>query len=438
MGMPLALLSISIKMFSLICDCLSLTLPDAVLVKQVTAAFAGTTTNFGLGNADFSVYDMDGTTEAITTGTVLLNVWMHVIGKMERAIDDCNNGCDVGACNNDGAFAWDEAVAFYFGSVPKSTGEGGYLLYSLAQKFGELFGTCLNVGSFSCELAYVNSEILEMFKTGKQDLMMGNCEVARNNVKAITELLTVPLIQGTLRYAYIMGKLDTKTDRVQAQGAVYAAAVLPLIHYCSPQHALIIYDNMRVGNEGQVDFEAVKATFEQSYECLGITCDHIGGLVDVVNGGFLEKAEPCCHVRLESPTGTATARTSGLGFCSSVSQNGHSTVSQNGDSTVSQNGDSTVSQNGAPTGTPPSGAPPGNSQAVSSASSNSATSARSSHVISLGEGIIIGLCAGILAMLIFVAILGTINAIKIHRELSGLNATVRRLALQGEDHTKDT
>ena len=41
---------------------------------------------------------------------------------------------DLQSCNDDPVHAWDEAVAFYTGSIPKSTRTGGVLLYSLAQK----------------------------------------------------------------------------------------------------------------------------------------------------------------------------------------------------------------------------------------------------------------------------------------------------------------
>ena len=71
---------------------------------------------------------------------------MYVIREMEDAVDDCNNDCPIDACNDDQVNSWDEAVAFYTGSVPKATGDGGYLLYTLAQSLCRSFGTCLTQG----------------------------------------------------------------------------------------------------------------------------------------------------------------------------------------------------------------------------------------------------------------------------------------------------
>lgn len=43
------------------------------------------------------------------------------------------------------------------------------------------------------------AEIFRNFIAGKQNLQLGNCGIVEKNVARITQLMAVPLIQGTLR-----------------------------------------------------------------------------------------------------------------------------------------------------------------------------------------------------------------------------------------------
>ena len=221
-----------------------------------------------------------------------MNVHMYVIRKLEYAVDQCSGECDIAECNDDAVHSWDEAVAYYTGSIPKTTGKDGTLLYTLAQRRCLNFGTCMREGD-DAGMAYANSEIFTQFRTGKMNLMLGNCKDLRMQVDIISQNMAVPLIQGVFRYAHIMDKQLTKTEKAQGEGAAFAASVLPLVYDCSTADAAIIYDNMRVGNQGMADFVLVKQTFERNYDCLGITCEDMGGLIDDVYGGYWEDADPC-------------------------------------------------------------------------------------------------------------------------------------------------
>lgn len=90
--------------------------------QWVSAAFDARATNFARGNADFSMYTKTGLTEAIKKGTVFMSVWMYTIRELEDAIDDCQSDCDPATtCNDDPVHAWDEAAAFYTGSLEVRT-----------------------------------------------------------------------------------------------------------------------------------------------------------------------------------------------------------------------------------------------------------------------------------------------------------------------------
>merc|ERR1719424_970573 len=100
--------------------------------------------------------------------------------------------------------------------------------------------------------------------------------------------MTVPLVQGTLRYAWKVGKtggkpnkLSDQTAKNAAEGSTFAAAVLPLVHACDAAAAKVVSDNMKFGAAVYDKTSgAVTAALEKTYSCLGITCAHVGGLLN--------------------------------------------------------------------------------------------------------------------------------------------------------------
>ena len=137
-----------------------------------------------------------------------------------------------------------------------------------------------------------------MFPQGRDLLHEGRCSEVRAVVDQIVSIMTVPLVQGTLRYAWKTGQIggvDNKpsdqTAKNSAEGSTFAAAVLPLVHACDADAAKIVSDNMKFGaavydkttgafvSGMKPDTAAVKAALESTYTCLGITCAHVGGLL---------------------------------------------------------------------------------------------------------------------------------------------------------------
>merc|ERR1712137_1153757 len=114
--------------------------------------------------------------------------------------------------------------------------------------------------------------------------------------------MAVPLIQGTLRYAYKVDILQG-VEKEKAEGAVFAAAVLPRVHACSPEDAETIYNNMKVG-ASSTSFSAVKTAFENNYECMNIDCATVGGLYNDASGEYYPEAGVCM---IEYPMKTPTA-----------------------------------------------------------------------------------------------------------------------------------
>jgi hypothetical protein len=121
------------------------------------------------------------------------------------------------------------------------------------------------------------------------------------NANNITQFMSVPLIQATLNAAYVLNKGTGSSDVTKAIGATMAASVLPLVHSCSDADTTVIYNNMRADRGEPPDFASVKAAFERNYNCMKITCDHVGGLVNAGSNGYLEGAQPC-GVKIDTTT----------------------------------------------------------------------------------------------------------------------------------------
>lgn len=259
--------------------------------KWVTAAFDGGIAEFSgkASNVDFAQYGLIGRGECAKKGTAYMNNYMYVIREFEDAIDDCKLKCDT--CNKDRVNAWDEGVAFYTGSLegPDVTGASGKLLHGLADKRCANYVTCGVDGDKAEGNAQVNFDLFTMFNSGQKQLVDGDCAAAEITKDKIVQKMAIPLVQGTLRYAYKVDKLEGK-EKEKGEGAVFAAAVLPIVNACSEADAATIAKSMNVGASSTV-YADVKKAFENNYECMGISCDDIGQLTNA--GVVFEGAEKC-------------------------------------------------------------------------------------------------------------------------------------------------
>jgi hypothetical protein len=223
-----------------------------------------------------------------------MDVAMYVLRELEDAVDGCEKGCgpeEAGECDDDPVGSVDEAVAFYTGSLEAS--DEGQFFYTLAEKRCENFRTCgeKQDSKKKEDGAHVNMEIMKEFAAAKVAIEGNQCELAFKAKDRIAQLMTIPLIQGTLRYAW---KTSKGGDQVQeAEGVAFAASVLPWINKCNPTSATTIAENMKIGQDGTADFGAVKNAFEATYSCLGITCADVGGVLVEGADTYETGAEPC-------------------------------------------------------------------------------------------------------------------------------------------------
>lgn len=233
---------------------------------------------------------------AVQIATKFMNIWMYTIRMMESALDACEVPCNDDSCRDTAVHAWDQAVAFHAGSLQ----DEGILLYSFADVMCRAFHSCGSDGSMRVGTSYANNKAMQHFKLGQSHLLERRCRKARVSKEEIVKAMTIPLIQATLFTAYAEGggddelsSGDTATKKVRA--ASFGATVLPIVHHCNENDAIVIYDNLGIASgddiHKKINFIAVKEAFERNYHCMGITCEGVGGIWE--NGEYAANTAPC-------------------------------------------------------------------------------------------------------------------------------------------------
>lgn len=209
---------------------------------------------------------------------------------MEESIKICKTQCPKEGCSDKAITAVDAAAAFYLGSLEDGSGKGK-LMHSVADLECKHFKTCGIKSDSTKGTAKANIEVLSEFQALQSNLTVRACPEARTHKDQIMKWMKVPLIQGTMRYAYMRSK-TIATDVDIALGAAYAASIVPLVAACSFNDAEIINNNMEMTAKS-ADFTMVKDAFERHYACLGVMCSEIGGYWNPDNNAYYEGAEQC-------------------------------------------------------------------------------------------------------------------------------------------------
>merc|ERR1740124_1479410 len=264
------------------------------------AVFSGSKTKFPLGDADFKGMGFIGKEQIVKKGIAYMNVLLYALHEFESAIVKCNSA-DPLVYPRDPIHAWDEGVAFFVGNLEGIDGSGdGNLVYALGDKRCKNFGTCGASGDETSGTSQVNLQLIAMFNRGNGELLMGDCVAAEATKEEVIDLMFVPLIQGTLRYAY-KGE-NGGDEKAVAEGTAFAQAVLPIIHRASPSAAATIYNSMKTNADNTV-VAKVKKAFESVYEDIGVTCEQVGGLLSKDTGDYYESMEPCKTKCTDKPQG---------------------------------------------------------------------------------------------------------------------------------------
>lgn len=290
----------------------------------IEAAFAGTATGtdhsrrfpdeiLARGNVDFTLFSKRARTAAIKTATVAMNVFTAVNRLMvEYGLNGCRKHTkDYVSHKNPHSMdsvldAWDQAVATYTGSALFWDDEGsesntGSLYYNMVDELARDFGA-IEQKSFP-HRSTVNKYIMDEFVQGKSALKQGDCEAMGGVEKAyymILHKMRVPWVQGFLRSAFVLSLEedyfdDQRREEERGKGAAFLAALLPDLHLCQPNTAQTVYDLFRAsyGTNERPDYYRIRELLEPHYECLGVTCDDVGGLLDPESGDYYPGTHPC-------------------------------------------------------------------------------------------------------------------------------------------------
>ena len=228
-----------------------------------------------------------------------MSVPMYALRELEDAIDDCLS-TDTKR-NADSIKDVDQGVAFFTGSLEGTNGNGsGVFIHNLAERRCTNFKTCGANGDQTTGNAKSNLNIFSHFSSMQTNIANKNCTAARLNKEAIAKQLFVPMIQGTIRYAYITSVSNT-SPKAESEGTIFAASVLPIVAACNSSAAATIFNEMKPNSGNSANFTLVKQAMERTYPCMGITCGDIGGLYDAANSQYFAGAEPCITVSTPPP-----------------------------------------------------------------------------------------------------------------------------------------
>jgi len=281
--------------------------------RWVMNAFNGNSAN-ELNNfkADFESYGGDGRIEGVKKGTAYMNVFLYAIHEWEAAIVKCVPGAVFDQTS--AIHAWDEGVAFYAGNLVGTANIGyGKLVYALANKRCTNFGTCGENGDLLEGTSKVNLELVKLFNRGHDEINSGDCEAASTTKDAMADMMYVPLVQGTIKYAYY--KSVGEPEKAQAEGATFAAAVLARVHAADPSAAKIIADEMAI-SKTTADADKVKSAFESVYKKMNINCALVGGYLDDDGEYYMQ---PCVTTCSESKDKTFSTQDVGKVNCGTLS-----------------------------------------------------------------------------------------------------------------------
>ncbi|GAX14654.1 hypothetical protein FisN_6Lh439 [Fistulifera solaris] len=203
---------------------------------------------------------------------------------------------------------WDEAVGFYTGSITDFPGEEGYLIFTVAEMECSYFGTC-SEGS----MARVNEAIFLAFLEGKDMLQEKQCKEVIKVSQRIKSLMMIPLVQRILRHAYELDLQENQQAKTQGDAAAFMASLAPHLYSCQRSSAHMLWNDLAPGNATKASFEVLKFNLERTYDCLGIRCEDVGGLlhIDPSGSGLLynKGAEPCNYVPSPAESSNKTKST---------------------------------------------------------------------------------------------------------------------------------
>jgi len=234
--------------------------------------------------------------------TVYLVVFMYIQRHVWIAHDLCEEAVNN---NEDGTISekernkilhnWDQAVAFFVGSLEGSTDGGspeyfnGLLQFNLNRQMCRKFGDCVENTNFHSK---TNDLMIDAFNTGKKQVLDGPyCKNLKNNIiSRIEPLLMAGLFQGLLSTSYDITNIEAGMNGIidnpeMAENYIFALSVIPIINEFYPagtetikDNSINISDSTPPMNDGYGKiFEVVASTYANTQaHVVRLKCEDVG------------------------------------------------------------------------------------------------------------------------------------------------------------------
>ncbi|KAL9190928.1 hypothetical protein ACHAXT_000634 [Thalassiosira profunda] len=173
---------------------------------------------------------------------------------------------------------FDDFIALYIGAGQTLAPDwDGDMLYELAQAGGDLFDTTDTEGEAS-----VNSDVKQLYQSIQRTLSEENYCTRDDSIKMLWQLVNqiiarmyVPRVQMLIHSM----KQEDQAHKVK----VYALSIIPQLSQCRPSVHRKLKDYLLDKEYDRSDFERILALLQESYDCLGFSCEDVGAYkTDVV------------------------------------------------------------------------------------------------------------------------------------------------------------
>jgi len=219
---------------------------------------------------------------------------------MEQAVQTVRGGCISYVNKNSGGTScqtaveiWDEAAAVQDGP--------NYLGTKRCQNYL----TCgWDYNNTDGSIAITNQKVLNLFQVGQNAVRTGDIVGVKGIIKLIQSAQLVSYIQGVGRYASKISDFDPPClmdfNKEYAEGMAFSTGLLPQLYQCDHSAALIVDKTFQlkkgncfpdVASNNDFTIEDFLGVLRKNYQCLGVTCEDVGGLWD--KGAYIAGAEPC-------------------------------------------------------------------------------------------------------------------------------------------------
>jgi len=203
---------------------------------------------------------------------------------MEKAIQTVKMGCFSYRGYNDGGDRCQDAVDLWDNAAAVQDGPN-YLGTKRCQNYITCGWTFANKDATGeANIAIANQKVLNLFQIGQNAIRTGDIVGAKGIIKLIQSAQLVSYIQGVGRYAQKISASETPNvegeNKEYAEGMAFSTGMLPQLYQCDRSAAKTVDKTFQLkkGNSFSGTIENFLGVLRKNYQCLGITCEDVGGL----------------------------------------------------------------------------------------------------------------------------------------------------------------